>query len=60
MNLEKSVDLVTPLSNKYLGLKTTELIAVLTKAVQEQQTMIEHQKHEIEKIKLLFNASAAK
>ncbi len=60
MNLEKSVDLVTPLNNQYLGLKTTELIAVLTKAIQEQQAMIEHQKIEIEKIKLHVIASNAK
>lgn len=33
--------LVTPLDNEYLGLKTTELIPVLVKALQEQQKEIE-------------------
>ena len=54
MNLEKSVDLVTPLSNEYLGLKTTELIAVLTKAIQEQQAMIENQQKEINELKKIL------
>lgn len=36
----KENTLVSPLSKDYLGLRTTELIAVLTKAIQEQQKMI--------------------
>lgn len=36
--------LVTPLDNEYLGLRTTELIPVLVKAVQEQQKEIEQLK----------------
>jgi hypothetical protein len=39
-NLEDNI-LVSPLNKQYLGLRTTELISVLTKAIQEQQDIIE-------------------
>lgn len=42
--LEKS-SLVSPLDKTYLGLKTTELIPILTKALQEQQLEIVDQKN---------------
>ena len=46
-NLEDNI-LVSPLNEKYLGLRTTELISVLTKAIQEQQEIIESQNSKIE------------
>ena len=57
--------LVTPIDNAYLGLKTTELIPILTKAIQEQQLQIEvipillkaikDQQHEIDELKKLVS-----
>lgn len=51
-NLEDNI-LVSPLDKQYLGLRTTELISVLTKAIQEQQEIIESQNS---KIKTLTSA----
>jgi trimeric autotransporter adhesin len=42
-NMDKGYGLVSNLDEKYLGLNTTELIPVLTKAIQEQQTQIKTQ-----------------
>jgi len=56
-NMENKYGLVSKMDSKYLGLKTTELIPILTKAIQEQegmieqqQTLIAQQKAEIEKM----------
>ena len=51
--LERS-GLVQNMDASHLGLKTTELIPVLTKAIQEQQRQIEEQKREIESLKRLM------
>ena len=42
--------LVSPLNKDYLGLRTTELISVLTKAIQEQQAIIDNQGKEIKSL----------
>ena len=52
--MDKSYELVSNLDNKYLGLNTTELIPVLTKAIQEQQKIIEDQNRRIEKLEKLL------
>ncbi len=46
--LGKEYGLVNQLDKDHLGLNTTELIPVLTKAIQEQQTQIETQQKQIE------------
>ena len=41
---------MAPLNKKYLGLRTTEIISVLTKAIQEQQEIIEEQNNNYKKL----------
>tara|TARA_B000000441_G_C21585784_1_gene257045 strand:- start:240 stop:599 length:360 start_codon:yes stop_codon:yes gene_type:complete len=42
--------IVVDFDEKYIGMKQTELIPVLTKAIQEQQTQIEKMQDEIKKL----------
>jgi len=55
-NLDKSYDLVSKMDEKYLGLNTTEIVPILTKAIQEQQKIIEAQNKRIEKLEKLLLA----
>jgi len=53
--LSKSIDSNDDDETEYLGIKYTELVPVLVKAIQEQQAQIEEQKADIESLKALIN-----
>jgi hypothetical protein len=53
-NMDQAYGLVNKLDEKNLGLNTGELIPILTKAIQEQQKIIEEQNKRIERLEQLI------